>query len=94
MRDPIELCESILKAEGFKDWRAEWSKASPSICLRKGKRILLRHNITDQYEWQMQEEVIHEIAHIRTEGDKMHGRMFYREYVMLLTRYIVDEVPE
>ena len=80
----------VFQGENLQDeWKMEWCKGGPSICLNGTIHIrdkVLRHC----YPWQIKEEILHEIAHIRAPKD-FHWVEFYREYVRLLQKYMVDE---
>jgi len=86
-----KFASQVIKALGLDGWAMEWCKGGPSICLRKQKRILIRKAVIGMYPWQAKEEVLHEIAHIFTLGKSPHGENFYREYVPLLKRFMIEE---
>lgn len=85
-----KFASKVIKALDLDDWEMQWSKTEPSICLREQKVILIRRAVIEQYPWQAKEEVLHEIAHIFT-PDRVHGENFYREYILLLERFMVEE---
>lgn len=75
----------------FEGWKMEWTKAAPSECLRERRIILIHTRLINRYAWEAKEEVLHEAAHINTEGDRLHGREFYAEYVRLLRTFMLEE---
>jgi len=84
----------VFKELDLEDWRIEWT-TDVSICIRHRKLIQIHvHNtrfpIYPGYPWQAKEAVLHEIAHIFTPC-RSHSEDFYREYIKLLTRFMVEE---
>lgn len=84
----------VLKELDLEDWQVEWD-TDVGICIKHRKLILVqvhttRFRIYPGYPWQAKEAVLHEIAHIFT-PDRFHSEDFYREYVKLLTRFMIEE---
>ncbi len=71
------------------DWTMKWTKCDGGICLKRSLEILIPERMIGQYPWIAKEYVLHETAHIFTD-DNQHGVEFYREYVALLDRFMVD----
>jgi len=80
----------VIRTLGLDGWRMEWTRAQPGICLKKSQEILIPKSMIGQYPWQAKEYVLHETAHIFT-NDKMHGCDFFREYIALLNKFMVEE---
>lgn len=83
----------VLKELDLEDWLIEWT-SDVSICIKERKLILVQVSATSQiypgYPWQAKESVLHEIAHVFA-PKWFHGADFYREYVKLLTRFMIEE---
>jgi len=82
----------VFDALELNDWKMEWTETTPGICLRKAKKILLPTRIIGRYPWEAREYALHEIAHIFALNDKLHGKLFYDEYIKLLQRFITEEI--
>jgi len=86
---------NVFKALGLEDWQVEWTTVAPSICIRARKLIFIcvhtaKFRIYPGYPWQAKEAILHEVAHIFT-PDRFHSEDFYREYVKLLMKFMIEE---
>ena len=71
------------------NWKMKWTRAQPGICLKKSQEILIPKSMIGQYPWMAKEYVLHETTHIFTD-DNRHGEEFYKLYVVLLRRFMVE----
>ena len=83
----------VLKDMGFKGWKIKWAnKGTDSICICKTKEIHMGNawlygvRVTDSKYY-----VLHEIAHIRTDKDCKHGKIYQKELLFLIDKYLVNE---
>lgn len=79
----------IFKSPEFADWKLEWTKDSVGMCGREAKIIYIPKRIIGQYPWVAKEYVLHELARAYTPKDKMHGIIFYQEYIRLLCKFML-----
>lgn len=76
----------------FPGWKMKWTVTKPGICLHKSKQILIPDTVIGQYPWMAKEYILHEVAHIKTwPRDMQHGEEFYREYILLLNIFMLEE---
>ena len=68
----------------------EFTPTAPSIYLEKTPKILFCENDLNGYKWQVKERVLHEIAHHFETGKRQHGTNFYKQYILLLNRFMVE----
>ena len=66
----------------------EFTPTSPSIYL--GSKIMFSEKDLNGYKWQVKERLLHEIAHHYERGQRNHGSNFYREYIKLLNKFMVE----
>ena len=71
------------------DWTMKWTKCDGGICLKKSREILIPERMIGQYPWVVKEYILHEVAHIFTD-DKVHGDEFYKSYIALLMRFMLE----
>lgn len=71
------------------DWEMKWTKCDGGICLKKSREILIPERMIGQYPWVAKEYVLHEAAHIFTD-DNGHGEEFYKSYIALLRRFMLE----
>ena len=90
-KDVDSFAYGILYDLGFEDWKIEWSKASPGLCIHETRTILMPLKfLMTQPLWYAFEYVLHEIAHINTYkgyGDG-HDNIFFSQYADLIKRYL------
>lgn len=86
-REEVEAFAARVLKKLYLDWKMKWTIAQPGICLKKSSEILLPENVIGQYPWMAKEYVLHETAHIFTNG---HGEEFYKSYIALLRRFMVE----
>jgi len=77
----------IMVAELPPVWCMKWT-TSGNWCDRPARTIYLDEGLTTEHRWASREVVLHEIAHGLATEDDVHGESFYREYIVLLTRYM------
>ncbi len=82
-----EFAKRVLGLYGLKDWKMEWTTASPSICMKDRKIIFIEERYIGKYPWDAKENILHEIAHIFTD-DMVHGMRFYIYYIRLLNIFM------
>ena len=70
-------------------WKMKWTKCSGGICLKKSGEILIPERMIGQCPWVAKEYVLHEVAHIFTD-DNAHGEEFYKSYIALLRRFMLE----
>ncbi len=70
-------------------WVVKWTKCDGGICLKKSREILIPERMIGQYPWVAKEYALHEIAHIFT-NDNGHGEEFYKSYIALLRRFMLE----
>lgn len=90
-REETEAFAAHVLKELRLDWKMKWTRAQPGICLKKSQEILIPKSMVGQYPWMAKEYVLHEITHIFTD-DNRHGEEFYKLYVVLLRKFMVEEV--
>ena len=86
-REEAEAFAAHVLQELHLEWKMKWTSAHPGICLKKSQEILIPKSMIGQYPWMAKEYVLHETAHIFTSG---HEGKFYKSYIALLRRFIVD----
>ena len=79
----------VIRELNLDGWRMEWTRAG-DLCEKNRHIIFIDKRWIGKYPWQAKEDVLHEVTHIFTE-DKGHGSDFYREYIALLNRFLVEE---
>lgn len=87
-KEEVEAFAANVLKKLYPDWKMKWTTAQPGICLKRSKEILIPESMIGQYPWMAKEYVLHETAHISTNG---HGEEFYKSYIALLRRFMVDE---
>ena len=70
----------------LENWKMKWTTASPSICMKDRKIIFIEERYIGKYPWVAKENILHEIAHVFTDG---HGTEFYRVYIKLLSDFML-----
>lgn len=80
----------VLRNLPLDGWRMEWTR-NGSLCERERRIIFIDKKFIGKYPWQAKEIVLHEVAHIFSPEDHFHGCEFYKEYISLLSKFIVDE---
>ena len=81
---------AMLVLADFHGWQIRWTTASPSICIRDRKIIFIEERWINKYPWEVKEVILHEVAHISTLNDYVHGVEFYKEYIRLLNRHMLN----
>jgi len=92
-REEVEAFADYVLKELCPDWKMEWTKCDGGICLKKYKEILIPERMIGQYPWVAKEYVLHETTHIFT-NDNQHGEEFYKVYVLLLRRFMVEGIED
>ena len=85
-----EFAKRVLLDLGLTDWQMEWDKCSGGICIKDVKRFTIPERMIGR-GFEAKEYVLHEIAHIFTD-DNYHGKDYYREYIKLLSRFLVASI--
>jgi len=85
------FAQEVFEREQLCGWQVAWTKCNAGLCQRKVKTILLPERIIGIYKWEAKEYVLHEVAHIRTEADNMHGTEFFAEFARLVQRFMAKE---
>jgi len=83
-----DFAKLVLK--DFLGWKMKWSTCG-GICIHKTKTIHIDERYIGVVVWEAKEHILHESAHIKTYPKDLHGRYFYKEYVRLLKKFMVDE---
>ena len=90
----LKFARSVLCKLNLKDWKVEIDKIDDSgTCFLPMKLITIPKWVCNKDNiqfWQTKEYILHEIAHINSYSDNNHGKLFYREYVRLLTRFMAN----
>ena len=77
----------VLRNLPLDGWRMEWTR-SGSWCNRKGRIIYIDKTFIGKYPWQAKDGVLHEVAHIFSPEDRFHGCSFYKQYILLLHKFM------
>ena len=72
----------------FPQWQMKWT-TSGSICMRQARIVYIDKRFIGKCVWRAKEHFLHEVAHINTTNDHLHGIVFYGEFIRLLQIFMV-----